>query len=1180
MSCPSCGSAVPTDARFCPSCGLPLTARPDERRIVTVLFADLVGFTTLSEHTDPERVKELVDVAFERLVADIEAFGGRVDKIVGDAILALFGAPLAHEDDPERAVRAALRMQETAGRLRAGSAGAQLRIGVNTGEVLVGALRAGGDYTAMGDVVNIASRLQTLARPGEILVGNGTYSATLLAVRYESRGALTVKGRAEAVEAWAAMEAIARPGQRPVRELAPLVGREAEVALLRDATDAAVRRRRAHLIALFGDAGVGKSRLTREIATMARENYGAEVFGGRCLPYGEANPWWPLADALRRWMSLDASAPTDETRTRLRDAVAETIERPADDPETARVADGLLHVLGRSAHLDADPARAREDALWSLQTLLEALAAKRPLLLLLIDVHWAEEPVLELIDRVLPRLRSLPFVLVTTARTDADVSWAPPAGRHDLIVLNIEPLSDEATDELVTHLLGPAVTPPLVELVRERSGGNPFFVEELVALVRESEHSADAAGAGLPVTLRGLVAARLDALAPADRAVLEDAAVVGTSGSIDTVIALAETRGERYASGRLATLVERDLLERHDNEYSFRSDLVREVAYNTLTKAERARRHAAVARSLEQRATDTGDTGDTDFLETRAHHWAVAAELAVELGPVASLPSDVRDRAIEALGRAAEQATRAEAWTTAAQSLERALALLPEDADARLRRWLRLGLVHVAAELREVGGAPADARELRAEAEAAGDDRAVVRSLTVLGDLEQRAGELVASAAAYEEAIAWATRIGDAQQRAAALRGRGMTFLLAGSLDEAESTIEEAFAAFTELGERRGQAWALQNLAWISFSRGRMDEAEERVRRSAETFAAAGDWGGLQITNGLLAWIRADQGHFDEAEALASEMAADAERAGNRWSLATAHSLLANLALWQGRAREAKELAISARGAFSALGEPWGRMQTYLPEARALACLGDLDAAYARLAEWEQSGQEFTRRTSRGLPTIVASSIAAQAGDAERALAEAERADQDAHQDQLLGATERDVARGIALLLHGRAHEAREFLARRHERSPGSAHRVPVDAALALALTAEDDISQAIALVALRVEDVGLAYLDRVHGGIALGAALARKREPVPAIAAVDAAVEVADETESVLDQAVARLCRAVILEVLEDDAAGAARAEATTQLAALGIDAAGWERAVRLAATGHVEGAVSAPPA
>src|SRR5689334_6503237 len=313
MTCPSCGGEAGDGSRFCPTCGQQLVSRSDERRVATVVFADLVGFTALSEVRDPEQIKELVDGCFERLVHDITSFGGRVDKIIGDAILSLFGAPIAHEDDAERAVRAALRMQQTIVEY-ADEVGAsiQVRIGVNTGEVLVGALRAGGEYTAMGDVVNTAQRLQTTAEPGTVVVGAATHGATSDAIEYLGLGLIDAKGREEPVEAWVAVEPKLPPGYRRRLLQTPFVGRDAEMGVLGHAVDAAVTRQRAHMLLLLGEAGVGKSRLAEEVAEQAKCEHGAVVFEGRCVPYGEANVWWPIAEALRQACGVAADAPIAE----------------------------------------------------------------------------------------------------------------------------------------------------------------------------------------------------------------------------------------------------------------------------------------------------------------------------------------------------------------------------------------------------------------------------------------------------------------------------------------------------------------------------------------------------------------------------------------------------------------------------------------------------------------------------------------------------------------------------------------------------------------------------------------------------------------------------------------------------------------------------------------------------
>ena len=299
---------------------------------MTILFADLVGFTALAERKDPEQVKALVDNLFERLVADVTSFGGRVDKILGDAIVALFGAPVAHEDDAERAVRASLRMQRTfAEQVADLEVPMQMRIGVNTGEVLVGALRAGGDYTAMGDVVNTASRLQTVAPPGGVLVGPATHAATEDAVAYESVGDAEVRGREERVATWLAIEPLTLPGHRRRALKIPLVGRELERSLLLHTIRIAHSQRRAVLAVVEGDGGVGKTRLVKEVLGELEEA-GGTVLVGACVPYGEANRWWPMASALAPLLDVDLAQTAPDLRIRLGHRLASLIG-PAPDHE-------------------------------------------------------------------------------------------------------------------------------------------------------------------------------------------------------------------------------------------------------------------------------------------------------------------------------------------------------------------------------------------------------------------------------------------------------------------------------------------------------------------------------------------------------------------------------------------------------------------------------------------------------------------------------------------------------------------------------------------------------------------------------------------------------------------------------------------------------------------------------
>ena len=457
MTCPACGSQVAPGSRFCANCGHALRGPDDERRIVTVLFADLVGFTSLSEQLDPERVKILIDRCFDRLAAEITSFGGRIDKIVGDAIVALFGAPVAHEDDAERAVRAALRLHELVGAEAAATGHAlQLRVGVNTGEVLVGAMRAAGSITAMGDVVNTAARLQTMAEPGQVLVGQSTRDASHRAISYSPRGELALKGRAETVQAWEALAPTTTPGARRRRDDVALVGRDHELALLRHSVQAAFGHDRATIILLVADVGMGKSRLADELARWCAEELGAVVAEGRCLPYGEANVWWPVADALRGALGVHVASTEPEARSAVSRVVRSTLAASGtargtdgDEAEVERVTSGLLNILGFECSAPhADPNNVREETGRALGVYLNALSSETPVLLQVSDLHWADDALLDLIDGVIANVAHRQVVLVATARPDIIERWKPAPGRHNAFLLHLDPLDRESSRRL------------------------------------------------------------------------------------------------------------------------------------------------------------------------------------------------------------------------------------------------------------------------------------------------------------------------------------------------------------------------------------------------------------------------------------------------------------------------------------------------------------------------------------------------------------------------------------------------------------------------------------------------------------------------------------------------------------------------------------------------------------
>ncbi|HVF73842.1 MAG TPA: adenylate/guanylate cyclase domain-containing protein [Acidimicrobiales bacterium] len=1170
MKCPACATQVPDGARFCPSCGHLLHARADERRIVTVLFADLVGFTSFSEGRDPEQVKNLVDRCFERLVGDINAFGGRVDKIVGDAIVALFGAPVAHEDDAERAVRAALQMQRTLATVTGElDSKVQLRIGVNTGEVLVGALRAGGDYTAMGDVVNVASRLQTLAVPGQVVVGPATRAATREVVEYECLGEVQARGREESITAWRALAALAPPGYRPRRTPTPLVGRSEELGVLRHTLAAAVGRRRAHLVLLIGEAGIGKSRLAEEMAHVARAENGALVLEGRCVPYGEANVWWPVAEAVRQACGIEPTDPADVSADKSRLAVERATGLDPTSEEASRLADGLLYLMGDEDALpNVDPTRAAEDARRSLLALLEAMAAQQPIMLVLSELHWADKLVLDLVDQLLDRLRHLPVVLVATARLELEDRWAPKPSRHNLIALHLDPLDEQAGRDLLTALLGEEPPRELRDALLERSGGNPFFLEELVALLSEAGvlrgdawlSDSTVTTSELPATLRGLVAARLDALPADERSVLEDAAVFGRTGPVAALAMLAETRGVDFQS-MLRDLSAKDLLALLDGEFEFRSELVREVAYETLTKAERARRHAALAEWLSANARATGR--EDEYLEQLAHHYGEAAELDKELGGVDGLPRDVCDTALQAIERAAVRAKQRDMHAVSIPLLDRALRLLPPGPGRPMRRVL-LERARARTHLHDLGGARADLAEVFAQIEGGVHQLSRARALTVQGQILQTEGDLAGSAAALDEAIAGWRALGDARGEAEALSMRGMTSLFAGQAEEAEASIRQALEVFRSLGASRDEAWALWNLAWISFEEGRLTEAEARLEKSAATFTEARDWGGLAWAHGLLGFVKYFQGERRAAEAIAERVMVGIEERGDRWAHGMVLVLLGAVRLWDGRTTEAIDPAREAVRLFTGIADIRGQGLAYATLSRALVAAGRVREGVAVLDEADQAVIVNDITLNNG---FARAGVANHMGDPQTALAQLAgwKAADAAPAD--MATSEGNALHGLALLQSGDVEGALDSARKAVDAAPAPGSKAAALALVALVLAAARRPTEALEAAETTLSIEVHTYLDNVLSLVATACALVQLGDEPGARAAFDQAEAVVDATGDRIHQAGVRLARARALEALGAADACEALDEARVRLAQLDIPATGWDTAYRLAA-------------
>jgi class 3 adenylate cyclase/tetratricopeptide (TPR) repeat protein len=684
--CPSCGQENPAGFRLCGMCGTPLEAAAaprQERKVLTVLFADLVGFTTRAEEMDPEDVRALLGPYWERLRDELERFGGTVEKFIGDAVVALFGAPVAHEDDPERAVRAALAIRDWV----AQESDLHVRIGVNTGEALVslGARPAEGEGMASGDVVNTAARLQSAAPVDGILVGKQTYLATERSIEYREHEPVHAKGKAQPVPVWEAVQARSRFGvDLELGHGTTLIGRDQELELLVTAFTRAADETVPQLVTIVGVPGIGKSRLLGELFSSI--DAGGRLVRwrqGRSLPYGEGVSYWALGEMVKAEAGILETDSADDTARKLRDALRALGLQEGDG---AWLESHLGPLVGLAADESGDR-RAESFAAW--RRFFEALAEERPLILVFEDLHWADDGLLDFIDELVDWLTEVPVLVVCSARPELLArrpAWG--GGKANASTISLAPLSDEETARLVHALLERSVLPAEVQAaLLERAGGNPLYAAEFVRMV--SERGRD--DLELPGSVQGIISARLDALEPQDKALLQDAAVVGKvfwSG------ALAEI-GERAAAEveeRLRGLERRELVRRArrssvagESEYAFRHVLVRDVAYGSIPRADRAHRHRKAAEWIESLGRPE------DQADLLAHHYLSALELARAAGVEAGV---LAESAATALLRAGDRAAGLNAFVQAARFFAEALELGVPDEDRPRVLFRRAAALH------------------------------------------------------------------------------------------------------------------------------------------------------------------------------------------------------------------------------------------------------------------------------------------------------------------------------------------------------------------------------------------------------------------------------------------------------------------------------------------------------
>jgi class 3 adenylate cyclase len=792
LTCPNCGQESPDTFRFCPACAAPLgdepTASREERKVVTVLFADLVGFTSRSEQLDPEDVRAVLAAYHGRLRTELERHGGTVEKFIGDAVMAVFGAPVAHEDDPERAVRAALAIREW---VAEGQEGLHVRIGINTGETIVdlSARPAEGEGMVAGDVVNTAARLQSAAPVDGILVGEQAYEATRRAIEYGDVEHVEAKGKTEPVAAWPVVGARSRFGVDVSQESqTPLVGRDGDLRLLVDALDRVRRERSPQLVTLVGVPGIGKSRLAYELFRHVDQETELTTWRqGRCLPYGEGVSFWALGEVVKAQAGILETDDADEAGGKLRDAVAAASTGDADWVESH-----LRPLVGLVPERTLEGDR-RSEAFAAWRQFLEALAAERPLVLVIEDLQWADDSLLDFVDHLVDWARDVPLLVVATARPELLTrrpGWG--GGKANAATISLSSLTDEETAQLVHALLETAVLPAEAQAaVLNRAEGNPLYAEEFARLLRERGGLEKTA---LPESVQGIIAARLDLLGPESKALVQAASVLGKVFWLGAVAAI--SGWERWSlEQELHDLERREFVRRErrssmegETEYAFRHLLVRDVAYGQIPRGERAERHRAAASWIE--SLGRAD----DHAEMRAHHYVRALDLLRAAGRD---HAEVADAARGALRAAGDRSRVLNAYATAADQYAQAVALWPvEDAD-RPSLLLAYGSV-----LQVLGDERADAvlSEAHDELVAHGDpDRAALACSELstfwwdrgqrgrADELNQRALERVSGRPASAEKVA-------------VLNRAGTRALLAAELDAAVSFGGEALTMADELG--------------------------------------------------------------------------------------------------------------------------------------------------------------------------------------------------------------------------------------------------------------------------------------------------------------------------------------------------------------------------------------------
>ena len=921
---------------------------------MTVLFADLVGFTSRAEQMDPEDVRALLSPFYARLRAELERFGGTVEKFIGDAVMALFGAPVTHEDDAERAVRAALAIRDWVHEEER----IQVRLAVNTGEALImlGARPSEGEGMAAGDVVNTAARLQAAAPVNGVLVGERTFRETRAVIEYREAEPVAAKGKRDPVPVWEALQARARLGvDVPHQAKARLVGRERELGALRDALARVRAERTPQLVTLVGVPGIGKSRLVYELWQIADAE--ADLISwrqGRSLPYGEGVSYWALAEMVKAQAGILEDDPADQAGAKLAQMTADVIG--AADADWVHRHLGSLAGLG-SGGMPAGGDQNEAFAAWRL--FFEALAERRPLVLVFEDLHWADDGLLDFVDYLVGWAGEVPLLVLGAARPELLArrpGWG--GGKPNAITLSLAPLSDGETARLIGSLLGR----PVLEAGQQagllaHAGGNPLYAEQYVQILADHWAGQELP---LPESIQGIIAARLDLLAPPEKRLLQDAAVIGKVFWPAAVAALGGTPDRGELQEYLHGLERKQFIRRErrssvtgETQYAFVHMLLRDVTYGQIPRAARAGKHARAAGWIESLGRPE------DHAEMLAHHYLSAMDLA---RAASQDTTGLAPGARGALQRAGDRAFALNAFPAAAGYYRAALALWQEDAQEQRAGLLLLmgAALHEIGELEQAGTALAEGAEAAA---AASLPVLQTRIRILLAEIDALQG------GAFGEALAECERATAILEAEGDLEGLAGAWLLAGKVrfwlgdsPADQQALERAIAYARQAGSRRLQiqasSWLLATFLYLPIP---ADTAIARAEQLLQT-ANGEPWAEAEIL-GPISLIYAYAGRFAEAREAIARAQSVYGRSGAKIKAAMVATAAGQIELTAGDPATAERHLREAYQTFHAMGErgylgtlngclaealyaqgQLGDAQQITEEAQAAATPGDIDA--------------------------------------------------------------------------------------------------------------------------------------------------------------------------------------------------------------------------------------------